>query len=626
MKNLNIISFIFVLIFFQTNITAQTCNIVYGAGFSGPGSSIGIRSYDFVTNKWGIASLESTALFTAPNTINNGGPIAIDPLNQNINFVTDATAPKRVALFTFASALTIVNFPVALDAAITDQVFCSGYKPLSHVCYYMTGNFLSTSPTPAGTGFFSIDFTIPATPTYKLYSTTLSPGSPFVNILGALNSGADLCYDANGVGYLVTGSKQLFRIVTNEITNTAAFTYLTSLSTLSFDPTAVAFNPANNQLTLTGATQTVAEYNLATNTVTQLTTASGYIAPDFASCFFPNIAPALQVTKTIFDVTKASGPPVIISTNDIIQYTITIKNTGTVNAGGFTIADALPAGTIYQAGTTTMNAIAVSDGVGSTFPFATAKAANSSDQTAGSSILTTNLTTGAPTCTIKYKLKVLAASGPVVNIATATVAGSSPSTPLTAAAAATFTVNTLLPITLIDFTASKINMIVKLNWTTTNELNNDRFEVERSDDGIIFKTIGTVLADIANGSLIHNYNFTDVNPVAGNNYYRLKQIDTDGRFSYSFIRIIQFANAENFKVQLFPNPVKASDVTLSLGKKYQLLNIRILNTLGQVLSQQTFKNNNSSLLLNVNGLSKGIYYVEIIADNKLLPPSKIIIE
>ena len=99
-----------------------------------------------------------------------------------------------------------------------------------------------------------------------------------------------------------------------------------------------------------------------------------------------------------------------------------------------------------------------------------------------------------------------------------------------------------------------------------------------------------------------------------------------GRFSYSFIRIIQFANAENFKVELFPNPVKASNVTLSLGKKYQLLNIRILNTLGQVLSQQTFKNNNTSLLLNVNGLSKGIYYVEIIADNKLLPPSKIIIE
>jgi uncharacterized repeat protein (TIGR01451 family) len=531
--------------------TAQTCGSVYGTGYGTAPSTIGIREYDFTTNQYSPASLINVNLFTAPNTMNNGGPIAIDPLNQQINYHTDATAPRRIALFNFAStSLNIVDFPAALDAAVGEQVFCSGYKPLSHRCFYMTGSFLSTVPTPPVSAFFSIDFTNPAAPTYNIYNTVLTAGSPFVNISGGGNLGADLCFDANGIGYLVTGSKQLFRLTTNETNSTAIFTYLADLSALTFAPTAVAFNSANSKLIMTGATQTVAEYNLATNVATDLTATSGYIAPDLASCFFPNLTPLLQVTKSYFDVTQNQAPPTVsIHTNDIVEYTITVTNNGNINAGGFTITDAIPAGTTYEAGTTTLNGIAVTDASGAVFPFAINSPASSNDHLTANGILTTVLTTGAPVCTIKYKVKVIANGSPVINTVTASVAGTDPATPLTATASVTFNINGLLPLSFIDFTATRLKNAVQLKWITSIEINNNHFEIEVSNDGITYKKIGSVLADV-NSSTNHTYNFVDENPALGNNFYRLKQIDNNNKSTNSEIRKIYFDKANTLNVQL----------------------------------------------------------------------------
>jgi hypothetical protein len=91
----------------------------------------------------------------------------------------------------------------------------------------------------------------------------------------------------------------------------------------------------------------------------------------------------------------------------------------------------------------------------------------------------------------------------------------------------------VLPITLTRFTAAATKEnIVKLNWTTASEFNNDRFEIEHSIDGSNFKLIGTLKGKLKSTELLE-YSFTHETPDAGINYYRLKQIDVDGTITYS---------------------------------------------------------------------------------------------
>jgi uncharacterized repeat protein (TIGR01451 family) len=609
-----------------TNITkAQNCGTIYGAGYSGTGSSAGVRSFDPVTKLWTTTSLIGTTSLSG-QTINNGGPIAIDPLNQNINMVTDATNPFKVILFKFNSTpATVVSYPAVLNG-ITDPTFCSGYKPASHVCYYMTATLLKTNPTSATSGFYSMDFTNPAAPVAKKYAVSLAPGSPLIQTTVGTSTGCDLCFDANGVGYLVTVSKQLYRIVTDETAGTAVFSYLGTMSALTFSPGAVAFDPANNKLVLTGNTQTVAEYDLATNSIVPnpLTTTSGYIAPDLASCFYPNVAPALSITKKVYDSTQHTATPLAIGLTDQMEYIITVKNTGTVNAGGFTITDPIPAGVTYVAGSTRMNGAVVTDATGGVFPFASTKAANSGNQTTGSGIITTSATTvttgvgttGFDSCVITYLVTVSSASGTTVNnTATASISGLTPTTPITQTSTAAFKVGAgILPIILTDFTARYQNGGVQLNWSTAREINHRYFEIERSVDGIDFTGIGNVLSGGTNSTNTLLYNFTDIKlPITKVIYYRLKQVDVDGHSSYSNIVLVHAAGAVN-SLSVFPSPAVTAiniDLGTHIKSDYTLL---LIDAAGRVVNTTQYKNVQSGqvLIINRNGLSTGIYMINLV--------------
>jgi len=119
--------------------------------------------------------------------------------------------------------------------------------------------------------------------------------------------------------------------------------------------------------------------------------------------------------------------------------------------------------------------------------------------------------------------------------------------------------NTLgvLPVDLISFTVSKINEnSVILNRVTASEINNDYFEIQKSDNGFDFYTIGTVKGN-GNSTVVNSYNFMDDinNSSTSFVYYRLKQIDYDLQFEYSPIvsiqtensfSLIQFQNTPNF--------------------------------------------------------------------------------
>ena len=109
----------------------------------------------------------------------------------------------------------------------------------------------------------------------------------------------------------------------------------------------------------------------------------------------------------------------------------------------------------------------------------------------------------------------------------------------------------VLPIELSDFDVVVQNDEVHLSWTTQSELDNDFFVVERSRDGFNWMQIGQVNGS-GTSSTAHYYNFIDVTPTLGNNYYRLLQQDTDGKSAYSWIRSAFVGTTATIAV--YPNP------------------------------------------------------------------------
>jgi hypothetical protein len=92
------------------------------------------------------------------------------------------------------------------------------------------------------------------------------------------------------------------------------------------------------------------------------------------------------------------------------------------------------------------------------------------------------------------------------------------------------------------------NETVRLDWEAETDHLHDYFEVERSTDGTSFQTLGR-------GPAAAPYHFIDPNPVVGNNYYRIKQVDKDGKITYSSTVTIAYTPS-SFRVEIYPNPVK----------------------------------------------------------------------
>lgn len=177
-----------------------------------------------------------------------------------------------------------------------------------------------------------------------------------------------------------------------------------------------------------------------------------------------------------------------------------------------------------------------------------------------------------------------------------------------------------LPVELIDFSAQTMQNEVKLTWATANEINNDFFTLERSPDGRTFVAIATITG---NGTTteISNYTFMDANPERGLNYYRLKQTDFDGQFSYSDLEIVEFGTDETIKI--YPTVVE-NEITIETGGDLNgELKIIVKDLIGREYLSFTLpsKENKSTFLL--NGLTPGSYFV-IIFNNETMQTQKII--
>ncbi len=115
------------------------------------------------------------------------------------------------------------------------------------------------------------------------------------------------------------------------------------------------------------------------------------------------------------------------------------------------------------------------------------------------------------------------------------------------------TISATLPISLLEFNAQRTGSVNKLTWKTSQEANSNKFVIERSTDGTRFLEIGQVAA-AGNSNTVRNYSFTDLSPVKGINYYRLRLVDNDNAFKYSTVKNVRNLGSADFSFA--PNPVQ----------------------------------------------------------------------
>ncbi len=170
----------------------------------------------------------------------------------------------------------------------------------------------------------------------------------------------------------------------------------------------------------------------------------------------------------------------------------------------------------------------------------------------------------------------------------------------------------LLPVEYLFFKGHlKTDKTVDLSWATASESDTDNYIVERSQDGDHFGRIGTVAA-AGNSISQKNYQFIDEQPQNGINYYRIKQVDLDGSYTYTKVVVVDLD--KNFFLAVFPNPVKGELTLNVVGDQNEKIEVLISNMLGQQVFQQTYATNFSTdflMKLDVSSLESGQYIISV---------------
>ena len=169
-----------------------------------------------------------------------------------------------------------------------------------------------------------------------------------------------------------------------------------------------------------------------------------------------------------------------------------------------------------------------------------------------------------------------------------------------------------VPVNILSFTGITYAGYNLLSWTVNNQINNAVFEVERSDDGVNFAAIGTVNA-VSNSASEYTYQYQDNLPLDVA-YYRFKQIDFNGLFTYS--NVVYLNKSETLKVKLYPNPT--SNYLFLYINPIVANNFKatIVDALGKVVFVQNNIQPTISYSFDVSNLSKGIYYLHLNNESK----------
>lgn len=170
-----------------------------------------------------------------------------------------------------------------------------------------------------------------------------------------------------------------------------------------------------------------------------------------------------------------------------------------------------------------------------------------------------------------------------------------------------------LPVKLISFNSECVNGLTSLKWQTASEVNSDYFQIERSIDGIDWYEISKVTSSGFSNNIV-NYEFIDINSEGFDGYYRLKQVDFDGKFEYSnYIYVSNNNCLQDNNINIYPNPAQ-EELFIRITNSTSGEGILIITDIsGKVVKQEllNLSHKYSLIDLDVTGLSKGIYTIKI---------------
>ena len=165
-----------------------------------------------------------------------------------------------------------------------------------------------------------------------------------------------------------------------------------------------------------------------------------------------------------------------------------------------------------------------------------------------------------------------------------------------------------------SFTVTPIDLNVVLTWQTATEVNNYGFEIERSQAKESWSKVGFVTGN-GNSNSPKEYTFSDQPIKEGQYFYRLKQIDNDGKFEYSKVVEVNYKLPIQFSLeQNYPNPFNPSTIIKYSVPKTSKVSLKIFDQLGKQVTEVVNEEQaagNYEIKFNASGLSSGIYFYRL---------------
>ena len=181
-----------------------------------------------------------------------------------------------------------------------------------------------------------------------------------------------------------------------------------------------------------------------------------------------------------------------------------------------------------------------------------------------------------------------------------------------------------LPVTMLSFKGTKQGTINKLEWTTVNEVKNAGFELQRSAEGRDFVALGFVPSIAVNTISVNSYRFDDIAPLAGTNYYRLKQTDLDGNFTYSPVVSIKDDGAvKAFSVRAYPSPAVENLTVKITSPSAGKATMMVTDVAGKIYLQQVVNLNSGEMVLPVlvRSFAPGVYILKVVSTDGTSSPA-----
>ena len=595
------------------------------------------------------------------HTVTNNGIISIGDLtvtNSSL-FTPTVITMTGASAFTITDALSLSESS-AQSVTITNGVMMTigGAATINNTSTFTNNSIVTLSSTAAAVLNGSGTWTQGANSTLNYAGSSLT-----VTTFNALNDGNTVNYNGAGIQTIATTTYYNLTLsntsaksaagsfaVRGNWTRSGAATFTPGANTVTFSAlagsaaqtisavggetfsgltinSAFATSPQitlNNAITVTGVlTMTAGNVNLNGNNFTISSTAAGALVHGLTSASGwmygggivrnrpASTLIAVGIARTLFPLgSSGDWRPFFIgqSSNANTAGTMTVSHTNATTTSTVSIADTGPVATIVRRHDSfwTLSTTGISAGAtftlsagGTNFGTIEAGAPGLADlrmSTSASVVNTHGAATGGP----DYR----------VNRTGVTFANLANNFHV----ASTDAVNSPLPIELLDFSATLKSDQVELNWSTASELNNDFFTIERTHDLEKFEEVITVKGQ-GTGNSKSNYTSIDDSPLSGKSYYRLKQTDFDGKFTYS--ELIKIENLD-FKTQfkIYPNPVVDSKFNFELtgidpGMEVPM---RIVNVQGTSVFDASYKADQSGRIkttVELNLVSNGMYMVII---------------